>query len=358
MVALGGTILALAVSTAAVAVTVTPLSPADGASVQVIPPPGFSNGPLPLRWSISFEECPAMSPKSSRAELRLANGPPGFPSGAGGGPFLGDGTFEGPVMLFPELVPVVHEWRVTWACGATLGFPGLQGASATLTFTLQPRAAAPPGTPPAPAPVPVPAKAVKSPCPARFARAALPLARTFAPLAAQIQRQSRKPKLLKPLLSRAQRLATRTAGTFDLVKLARASTWKRVRPSSSSWEPESSAWVRETVVACPAPVLKLRAGQIKQMPAFASDLRRLSAFESVMLKMTDEKYATDAEFRSQVDLITGLDAANGGLTYGELDSGRRINVAKQVMSSSGAIKVLLQLVRNAGRSATGVTFGK
>ncbi len=137
---------ALAAAPAALAAPVpTPLSPAPGASVAATPPPGFANADIPLQWSIVYD-CPGpASIHSSYAHARPA-GQAEFQPTSRGGPFLGDGSFTTPLNVFPGASPIAWEWRVFWACGATAGFAGAQGTSATVPFTLLPLGGGAPGS--------------------------------------------------------------------------------------------------------------------------------------------------------------------------------------------------------------------
>jgi hypothetical protein len=125
------------VPTAALAVTARPVSPIAGTAVTVTPQPGFANGDARLTWTSDFPDCPGPdSIHSSWVELRE----PGYDWGAEqrDGPFLGNGTFTTRTTLFPGKTPRKIEWRVSWACGATEDFAGLQGRSDATFFVLQP----------------------------------------------------------------------------------------------------------------------------------------------------------------------------------------------------------------------------
>ncbi len=127
--------------------TLTLLSPADGASVTVTPPPGFGNGDVPLRWSIAYD-CPGPRTggfHTSNPEYREVGGSYWQPT-ARGGPFDGDGTFSAPANVFPQSSPVDYEWRIFWSCGAAGTFAGDQGYSEVRRFTLLPIGAKPPST--------------------------------------------------------------------------------------------------------------------------------------------------------------------------------------------------------------------
>ena len=132
----------LCTATSALAATPTLLSPANGASVNVVPPKGFANGDVPFRWSIVYPDCPGPDTiHSSYVEFRQA-GSGEFAATQRGGPFLGNGSFTTPGNVFPQTKPIRYEWRVFWACGATDGFAGSQGRSAVFTFTVLPRGSA------------------------------------------------------------------------------------------------------------------------------------------------------------------------------------------------------------------------
>ena len=126
------------------AATPTPLTPAAGQAVVLAPPAGFANGDVTFAWSIVYV-CPGpASIHSSYIELRE----PGDAAWRGvttGGPFLGDGQFTLSATFFPEARPAAWEWRVFWACGATLNFAGEQGVSVPVPFTVAlPAVAKPP----------------------------------------------------------------------------------------------------------------------------------------------------------------------------------------------------------------------
>jgi hypothetical protein len=134
----GAVALAVVGVTPATAAAPIPLYPANGAQVKVTPPTGFANGDVPFRWSITYPDCPGPdSIHGSWVEYREA-GVGEFLATQREGPFLGDGTFTTPGNVFPQSTPVRYEWRVAWACGATLDFAGSQGRSEILTFTLLP----------------------------------------------------------------------------------------------------------------------------------------------------------------------------------------------------------------------------
>jgi hypothetical protein len=166
----------------------------------------------------------------------------------------------------------------------------------------------------------------------KFARAAIPLARDIIPLARKIKRASKQPNQRKRLLASLQRRADSAADVFDLGRLSRPLTWKL------------------------NPGVDLRKGQLKAMPEFASDLKKISEYDKTMLDMTDRKYATDADFRFNVDQVSALQF--NGRTYAQLNREEQATIASQFQPQSGALHVLLQWARNAGKSATGVVFGK
>jgi hypothetical protein len=137
---LASALLALAPAPA-LAVTAKPVTPAGGASVTIVPKKGFANGDARLTWTIDYgADCPGPdSIHSSWVEVRE----PGYDWGATQreGPFLGNGTFTTPANFFPGKTARKVEWRVSWACGATENFAGLQGRSNATFFMLQPAGA-------------------------------------------------------------------------------------------------------------------------------------------------------------------------------------------------------------------------
>jgi hypothetical protein len=130
----------LALPGAALAVTAKPVTPAAGASVTIVPKPGFANGDAKLTWTIDYgADCPGPdSIHNSWAEIRE----PGHDWRAEqrDGPFLGNGTFTTRSTFFPGKTARKIEWRIGWACGATENFAGLRGQSEPTSFTLQPAA--------------------------------------------------------------------------------------------------------------------------------------------------------------------------------------------------------------------------
>jgi hypothetical protein len=75
-----------------------------------------------------------------------------------------------------------------------------------------------------------------------------------------------------------------------------------------------------------------------------------------MLDMTNAKYAVDAEFRARCDYLAGLNFA--GAKYEALDADGKAKIASQVQGLSGSLQVLLRMAQNAGKSASGVVFGR
>jgi PASTA domain-containing protein len=128
----------------AYAASATTLSPANGASVTIQPRPGFGNGPLTLRWSVEFSDCPGDDIlHDSFPEIR--------PKGAGQpdwqqvphSPHFGPGTFADDAFLDLPTSPVAYEWRIRWQCGGYgTAFPGAVGYSPIAAFTLLPESAA------------------------------------------------------------------------------------------------------------------------------------------------------------------------------------------------------------------------
>jgi hypothetical protein len=170
--------LALAASAGtALGVVATPISPSAGQAIVLTPPAGFANADIGLTWSITFD-CPGpASIHGSSAQRRLI-GTTDWQAQGRDGPFDGDGVFTTPASFFPVAAPAAWEWRVFWACGATLGFEGSQGVSEEVPFTVTLGGAAPP-TPitPQPAPVATPPCAsltgrAKALCRAKLARTA------------------------------------------------------------------------------------------------------------------------------------------------------------------------------------------
>jgi hypothetical protein len=217
---------------------------------------------------------------------------------------------------------------------------------------------APTPPPPPPGGGTAPVVAPRNACPAAFARSALPLARSFVPLTAKIRQQSRKPERLKPLLLRARRLADGAAKRFDLARLAKPRAWRRAR-SSSSLDRRPPSTHREADAPCSRLGTSLRKGQLKALPEFASRLNKISEYEKVMLELTDEKYAADAEFRRHLDALkTTYIPEFEGRTYAQLNPDERVRVASLAQRETGALQVLLRMARNAGKSALGVVFGR
>jgi hypothetical protein len=147
---LGGLALALTAATA-LGVVATPLSPAAGEVVALTPPTGFANIDHSLTWSITYD-CPGGASIHSSYAQRRPVGTTDWQSQTRDGPFLGDGQFSTPSSFFPVAVPAAWEWRVFWACGATIGFAGRQDVSAAVPFTVVLAGAA---TTPATTPTPV-----------------------------------------------------------------------------------------------------------------------------------------------------------------------------------------------------------
>lgn len=133
--------LVLGAASSAQAASATRLSPGDGASVTVVPTPGFANGPLPLSWRVEYAGCPGSDDiHVSAPETRPAGaGDTDWQGHVSGGPFYGPGAFTTTMTLFPSDVPQQYEWRVRWNCGATSGYAGEWGYSSVGTFTLLPK---------------------------------------------------------------------------------------------------------------------------------------------------------------------------------------------------------------------------
>ncbi len=121
---------------AALGVTVpTPLTPAAGEAVLLTPPAGFANGDVNFTWSIVYD-CPGSASIHSSYIERRQPADAAWQAEQRGGPFLGDGQFTLPATFFPVARPAAWEWRVFWACGATLDFAGAQGTSVPVPFTV------------------------------------------------------------------------------------------------------------------------------------------------------------------------------------------------------------------------------
>ena len=131
----------LGAASSAQAASATRLSPGDGASVTVVPTPGFANGPLALHWSVEYAGCPGSDDiHASAPETRPEGaGDTDWQGHQGGGPFYGPGSFMTTMTLFPSDVPQHYEWRVRWNCGATLNYAGEWGYSSVGKFTLLPK---------------------------------------------------------------------------------------------------------------------------------------------------------------------------------------------------------------------------
>jgi hypothetical protein len=136
--------------------------------------------------------------------------------------------------------------------------------------------------------------------------------------------------------------------------------------------PTAFVWLALAAAATPAaavtPVIQASPGQTVVIPTSTGwgghrrrvragqYLKRISEYEKVMVDKADSKYATDPDFRANVDHLSALQF--GGRTYAQLTPDERATIASQVQPQSGALEVLLRWVRDAGKSATHVTFGK
>ena len=165
--------------------------------------------------------------------------------------------------------------------------------------------------------------------PTAFAVSAVPSARRLIDL---IRAFVGAPKLVGPRSALLGAVVT-AAGTFDLGKLSQPKTWALGRN----------------------PGVDLRQGQLEALPEFASDLQKISQYDKVMLRLTNEKYRTDPDFRGIVDNLAALDTKDA--TYASLPTEGKLRIASQVQGLSGSLQVLLQMARDAGKSATGVVFG-
>ncbi len=131
-----------AVVEAAHAASGTPLSPAAGAQVNVSPKPGFGNGPLTLQWSAEFSDCPGEDNvlHDSYPEIRRKGTGTWTPMR---GPHYGPGKFSATAYVdVDQAASIQYEWRVQWKCGGYGEFPGAEGVSPTVTFTVLPLAGA------------------------------------------------------------------------------------------------------------------------------------------------------------------------------------------------------------------------
>jgi hypothetical protein len=180
-----------------------------------------------------------------------------------------------------------------------------------------------------------------------FARAAVPLSRAVIPLAKRIKRAGRNSGRLKPLLADLRRRVAKAAGRFDLRTLSKRSAWTACRRRAST---------RAGGAQPKCPGAGLRLGQIKAMPKFASDIKQISEYERVMVDKQDAQYAADPGFRANVDHASRLQFK--GRSYAQLTPAEKAVVASQFQAETGALDTLLRWVRNAGKSAGGVVFGR
>jgi PASTA domain-containing protein len=120
------------------AASATTLSPANGVSVRLQPKPGFGNGPLTLRWSAEFSDCPGTDIlHDSFPEIRRKGGGESDWQQVPHSPHFGPGTFADDAFLDLPTSPVVYEWRIRWQCGGYgTTFPGAVGYSPIAAFTL------------------------------------------------------------------------------------------------------------------------------------------------------------------------------------------------------------------------------
>jgi hypothetical protein len=125
-----------------------------------------------------------------------------------------------------------------------------------------------------------------------------------------------------------------TAGAFDLGRLSKPKTWALGRN----------------------PGVDLREGQLQALPQLASDLQKISQYDSVMLRLTNEKYHDDPEFHQIVDRLAALDTKDA--TYASLPTEGKLRIASQVQGLSGSLQVLLRMASDAGKSAASVVFGQ
>jgi hypothetical protein len=160
---------------------------------------------------------------------------------------------------------------------------------------------------------------------------AIRAARAIDPLADAIKRHAKHPRERKPLLAKLLARADAIADDFDLAKLGKPTAWKL------------------------NPGVDLRKGQLAALPGFARDLKKISEYEKVMVDKANSKYATDPDFRANVDHLSALQF--GGRTYAQLTPEEQATIASQVQPQSGALQVLVRWARDAGKSATHVNFG-
>jgi hypothetical protein len=114
----------------------TPLSPKAGDSVQAAVKTGFSNGPITLRWSAEFSDCPGGDNlHTSFPELRKKGD-----SWAQQELKYGPGSFSAQAYVYPDQTkPVQYEWRVHWQCGGYgTDFLGSEGFSQVVSFLVLP----------------------------------------------------------------------------------------------------------------------------------------------------------------------------------------------------------------------------
>ena len=97
----------------------------------------------------------------------------------------------------------------------------------------------------------------------------------------------------------------------------------------------------------------LRVNQLKALPKFASDLQSIGRYDQVLVQKTDQYHKVNAGTVDAVVLITYPDKS-----YSQLTPAERANVGRMVQSQSGALDVLLERARTAGKSATALTFGR
>jgi len=167
----------------------------------------------------------------------------------------------------------------------------------------------------------------------RFAVRAVPLATRFRDLGIQIARAGGDRRRQLGLGRVGLRLANGAAAQADLEALGNPRSYAR------GFNPGPN----------------LNQGRVRQLPGFASDIQRISEYERVMVERAEQKAARDPDFRGQLDLRANL---SYGKPYAQLTPQEKTTIASQVQPQSGALDVLLNWVRRAGRSGAGVIFGR
>ena len=128
---------------AADAASGTPVSPAPGAQVKVTPKPGFGNGPVTLKWTAEFADCPGTDTPlhDSFPEFRR-KGTANW-TAVHGTVYYGPGPFSATAYVdVDQAASLQYEWRIHWQCGGYGEFLGTDGLSPVVTFTVLPLAGA------------------------------------------------------------------------------------------------------------------------------------------------------------------------------------------------------------------------